>query len=441
MLVLQERVARHGDACLGAVALDPSLTIVAVSDGVVEQSGIQRLDLIGRSAIELVHPDDVRRAGEVLEEVLAIPGDRPEGLYRLRVGPDAFRYFTARASNLGEEQGNTVLVEFHEPTKLVRAQAFADDAVDAMRMLSEDITFEESIYWVSSIAERHIERLQLVVTMLSADGENRIYSRSPIPEAIRSVSAAARIDALPVHVESALEELRRRKWRSSRKIASFDYVMPGRLTSIVIGRSGSIVGYVEAVRASTEVPDDAEWLVHGMISRMVTAVVHRYEFDRELRQAADIDALTGLLNRRKLFESLRAAPELAGSLVYLVDLDRFSWVNNNLGHQAGDQTLIAVASALRKACPPGALIARLGGDEFVVWIPAELASHDLHQLGDRISNALVVPAGIGDKRVGVRSSIGMVRISPGELAADALNRADLAMYASKRAGGDCATAG
>ena len=178
-----------------------------------------------------------------------------------------------------------------------------------------------------------------------------------------------------------------------------------------------------------------------MISRMMTAALHRHEFDRQLRQAADLDPLTGLLNRRKLFDVLQEDTGLAGSLLYLIDLDRFSWVNNNLGHQAGDETLIAVARALGEVCPPEALIARLGGDEFVVWIPAPQASHELEVLGDRISKSMVVPAGVGDSRVWVRASIGMVRIGAGEAAADALNRADIAMYASKRSGGDAATVG
>jgi len=188
-------------------------------------------------------------------------------------------------------------------------------------------------------------------------------------------------------------------------------------------------------------PDDAEWSVHGMICRMMNAALQRHEFDRKLRRAAEIDSLTGLLNRRKLFDLLEADEHLPGSLLYLIDLDRFSWVNNNLGHRAGDETVAAVARALMKVCPPDAIIARLGGDEFVVWMPAGAASHDLAQLGAQISKAMVVPAGEGDGRVWVRASIGMIRVAVGESAADALNRADVAMYASKRSGGGGVTVG
>lgn len=438
----QDHVAEREKGALGAIAVDRSFTIMGVSDGVLRHSGFERSALVGRSAIDIVHPDDVTRATDVLEEVQEIPGDRPEGLYRLRIADGSYRHFTIRALNLGAEEDDTIVLEFSVPTKEMRAQAFADDAVDAMRMLSEDLSLEESFDWVATVAERHVEGLQIVITtFVSGEGDNQVFSRQPIPEEILRVNQSARADALPIHVEVAFTELTQRRWRSSRKIASLDYIVPGRLTSILADHCGAIVGYVEALRGTVEAPEDAEWLVHGMISRMMTATLHRYEFDRQLHRAADLDPLTGLLNRRKLFELLTSDSNLAGSLLYLIDLDRFSWVNNNLGHQVGDETLIGVARALVPVCPPQALIARLGGDEFVVWIPADQASHDLEHLGDMISKAMVVPAGTGDKRVWVRGSIGMVRIAPGEAAADAMNRADVAMYASKRSGGDSATAG
>lgn len=440
-MVWEARVAERQVDSLGAVALDADLRIISVSDGVVQHSGIPADELIGRHAIELVHPDDVQRAGDVLDEVRETPGDRPEGMYRLRVADGSYRFFTLRATNLGPDEDNAVLLSFDEPTPRVRAESFADDAVDALRMLSEELSLEESFEWIARVAERHVEGLQIVITTFVADGPNRIFSRRPVPPPIREVNVDADPQRLPTHVEAALEQSSRRRWRSSRKIASLDSIVPGRLTSILADRDDRVVGYIEALRDTTEAPSDSEWLVHGMISRMMTAALHRYEFDRQLRDAADIDPLTGLLNRRRLFEALQNDRSLAGSSLYLIDLDRFSWVNNNLGHKAGDETLIAVADALRSVCPPQGLIARLGGDEFVVWIPLDHGSDSLEELGNRISSAMVVPAGIGDKRVLVRASIGMVRINPGEAAADALNRADAAMYGAKRSGGDSARAG
>lgn len=440
-MLWEERVAERDRICLGAVALDQALRVVCASDGVLEQSGMTREELVGRPAIDLLHPDESERGKAVLQEVQSIPGKRPGGLYRLRLRDGGYEHFTVHATNLQAEGEQMILLDFTSPTERDRAQAIADDAVDAMRMLSLDITLEQSLDWVAGVAERHVPDLQIVTTLLSSQGPNHVTSRRAIPKKLLQANLAARPDTLPIHVDMALHEWKLGPWRSSRKVASPDFILPGRLTTILAGSDGDIVGYVEALRSTIEPPDDAEWLVHGMISRMMTAVFQRHEFDQELRRAADLDSLTGLVNRRKLFELLNDDAHLPGSLLYLIDLDRFSWVNNNLGHQAGDETLKGVARALLEVCPTESLVSRLGGDEFVVWVPTDQASLDLEALGAKISEALVVPAGIGDKRVWVRASIGMVRVEVGESGADAVNRADVAMYASKRGGGDAFTAG
>lgn len=437
----QERVAERGRGKIGAMALDLSFEILAVSSGVEDEYGLAGDTLIGRSAVEMVHPDDLERAAAVLSELSRQPGDRPEGLYRLALANGEYRYYTISSTNLGPEHNNVMLFDFTEPSPEIRAQAFAEDAVDAMRILTEDLPLEESFEWISRVAERHVQGLQLVVTLVSDHAENLVFSRHEVPAPILKANLNATPNDLPPHVVTAQGDHSDRRWLSSRMLAVLDDDLPARLTSIVTSRSGEMVGYIELLRESPEEPDDNEWPVIGMISRMVTAVMHRHEFDCELRRAAELDPLTGLLNRRKLLDELQSSDHLAGSLLYLIDLDRFSWVNNNLGHQAGDETLISVAEALRAACPDDALIARLGGDEFVVWIPAEQAGHDLESLGSQLSQAMAVPAGSGDQRVLVRASLGMVRVQAGETTADALNRADVAMYSAKRGGGDSAAVG
>jgi len=440
-LLHESQFAWNRGLMLGAVVVNRDNVIIDLTEGVLAESGMPRSELVGRSAIDLVHPDDLHRAAAVLDEVGHIPGARPEGLYRLKLADGSYREFTICATNLGPEQDDQIVLALGRPTDELRAQAFTDDVVDVMRMLSEDISLEDSMDWVAKVAERHVPGLQIVITLLDEGGQNKLMSRGPIPEELEITNRAARADALPIHVDVAFDDFSKRSWRASNKIASLDYILPGRLTSILASRNGDLVGYVEALRTSSDAPSSIEWPVHGMISRMMTAALHRHEFDQQLRRAADLDPLTGLLNRRKLFEVLGGDTNLAGSLLYLIDLDRFSWVNNNLGHQAGDETLIAIAHVLLQACPPRSLIARLGGDEFVVWIPADQASHDLEELGETIIKAMVVPAGEGEKQVWVRGSIGMIRVAPGEAAADAVNRADVAMYASKRSGGDVATVG
>ncbi len=85
------------------------------------------------------------------------------------------------------------------------------------------------------------------------------------------------------------------------------------------------------------------------------------------------DHLTGLHNRRALIQrierSLKESPDL-GSLI-IIDLDDFKYINDTLGHQAGDVALKAVADSLRSALPKGATLSRFGGEEFALWLPAD----------------------------------------------------------------------
>ena len=94
--------------------------------------------------------------------------------------------------------------------------------------------------------------------------------------------------------------------------------------------------------------------------------------EEELLRRARTDSLTGLPNRRHFKERLAEVLSDAGAEddrvdVFFIDLDRFKWVNDNLGHQAGDEVLNRSANCMRSVLPENAFFARLGGDEFAVF--------------------------------------------------------------------------
>jgi diguanylate cyclase (GGDEF)-like protein len=156
---------------------------------------------------------------------------------------------------------------------------------------------------------------------------------------------------------------------------------------------------------------------------------------RELRVLAETDALTALSNRRRLFTAIDAAIASAGSVagaLLLVDVDHFKRFNDRHGHQVGDAVLVAVAAALRAACPPDAVVARVGGEEFAVLLPAGVDAAGVAQaLRSRLPE-LELPRVAADDRVTV--SIGIAALGPD--AADTYRRADAALYAAKHGGRD-----
>jgi diguanylate cyclase (GGDEF)-like protein len=159
-------------------------------------------------------------------------------------------------------------------------------------------------------------------------------------------------------------------------------------------------------------------------------------------QQARTDALTGLFNRRAFLEELpRHLDRLdredeCGTLMY-VDLDNFKPVNDQLGHEVGDQVLAAAAMMLRNLVRPTDLVARLGGDEFALWMngadhmtAAERAEHlrvhaprTLAEIAPGLELPLSMSIGIASRPAGSAESIESV-----------MRRADMAMYAVKRGG-------
>jgi diguanylate cyclase (GGDEF)-like protein len=157
----------------------------------------------------------------------------------------------------------------------------------------------------------------------------------------------------------------------------------------------------------------------------------------DLQELALRDELTGLPNRRLLFDRLEQAASAlrhdGGEFtVLLVDLDGFKDVNDQAGHDAGDQLLVETARRLQSVVRPGDTVARLGGDEFAVVCPglgAGPAVDDLVQRTDTaLQQAVVTDSGLHR----VRASIGAAHGTGSSTGNDVLRAADQAMYAVKK---------
>lgn len=157
---------------------------------------------------------------------------------------------------------------------------------------------------------------------------------------------------------------------------------------------------------------------------------------RVLGHSATHDPLTGLPNRTLLSDRLAQAmakrrrdhnePALA-----LIDLDGFKRVNDELGHQAGDDLLVLVAQRLSASVREGDTVARLSGDEFVVLFDELGSDAEYTSVAARLEGALDAPMTVAGSTLSVRASMGFVRAEPGELGYALLGRADAAMYAAK----------
>jgi diguanylate cyclase (GGDEF)-like protein/PAS domain S-box-containing protein len=193
---------------------------------------------------------------------------------------------------------------------------------------------------------------------------------------------------------------------------------------------------------------DDEGVMLGAVVAMHDVTEQKLNEER-LAEMALHDPLTGLANRTLLAERLQdsidglarlsqagGAPgedgEQPGLAVFLLDLDEFKEINDVLGHDVGDDMLVAVARRLLAIVRPSDTVARLGGDEFVVVCAIENGEEEMLAIADRISTALARPYRIDGRTLSALASVGGVFAdNPDTDPSKLLSRADDAMYGVK----------
>ena len=188
--------------------------------------------------------------------------------------------------------------------------------------------------------------------------------------------------------------------------------------------------------------DAGDRTLASSIKSIIRVILQHEAMQRDMDQQARTDPLTGLLNRRAFLDEMgrridRLSREGQPGTILFVDLDAFKQLNDQCGHDVGDEALCLVADLLRDTVRPSDLVARLGGDKFALWLDgaddltaAERAEH-LTITAPRLLREL---AGGHDIRLGM--SIGIATRWPAmrEGLDETLQRADQAMYQAKRAG-------
>lgn len=159
--------------------------------------------------------------------------------------------------------------------------------------------------------------------------------------------------------------------------------------------------------------------------------------ERRLSRMARNDTLTGLANRLCFNENLAQSGSRpgAGRTLMFIDLDKFKIVNDTLGHDKGDDLLVAAARRMTSECGRGDLPVRLGGDEFAILCAPKSTPKEARDLADRLIRRFADPFRLSGKVIRVSASIGIAHVGdephePEEL----MRQADLALYAAKQKG-------
>lgn len=225
--------------------------------------------------------------------------------------------------------------------------------------------------------------------------------------------------------------LDRRLWRSGVLVVGGSVLATVLFVHIAMTQFGGIV-YLDAMIAAVIIPLVVASCAYGWIASLTLKLETSR---RELERLALKDSLTGLSNRRAAMKQLEEwSAQPAPIALAVADIDFFKRVNDRLGHDGGDASLVHFAAMLRRPLPPSWLIARIGGEEFLIATQAtDFAefSATVEALRSAVAGTpLITPAGPYQ----LTASFGLAERQKAEATGRLITRADTALYAAKQAG-------
>ncbi len=261
--------------------------------------------------------------------------------------------------------------------------------------------------------------------------------RGRLPDQIRDVGAV--LDRELASVASAIAMAHKTQHDYGETLADASQCMetvddPSSLKDLVGGLSTA----TNRVRRETAI-------LEKRLEKSNKEVIRLRENLEQVRRDAMTDALTNLANRKAFDERLEAAcaeDDGAPLSLAILDIDHFKRFNDTWGHQTGDQVLRYVSTVLSNICGKTRFAARFGGEEFAIIFPGEGAGvvrAALESIRNDVASRALRRRSTNDDLGSVTVSAGFAQRQKGETAASLLERADAALYESKRAGRNCVT--
>lgn len=183
---------------------------------------------------------------------------------------------------------------------------------------------------------------------------------------------------------------------------------------VILGICGYITSLLKENNFSHSITWNWDTIITGIqrVDRIVVDFTKRKKAEETLTFLAFHDSLTGLPNRRKLdhelHKTLNEAKEKKKKVgVLFLDLDRFKYINDSLGHKMGDKVLQVIADRLKGSLGSDDTISRQGGDEFVILLNDVNTKDNLHEAAARINRIIAEPIGLLGHEYVLSASIGM----------------------------------
>jgi diguanylate cyclase (GGDEF)-like protein/PAS domain S-box-containing protein len=403
---------------------DETGIVLDVDESFTQMLGYEAEEVIGKSVLDHVHPDDRARSVEGWMAMLSTRRIQQMRLRRRRTDGGWLWVDSTVHNYLNQPERNYVLVELVD----VSAEMAAQEALQQQGALLRRLTDAIPDGLLQLDTERNVvyHNARLLAILHGSPQAARTGDESAGKPGTGETDVAAR--SLKTVLHTVTEE----------GMATFEAAL-----ALVLEK-----GEDQDVEVDVVLPS-AEWrrvlmsirallLEDGAVSGTITTALDITDSARarqELEERATFDALTGCQNRSSILAALQRELEREDSTstgVLYVDLDNFKSVNDTFGHTAGDEALTLVGERLRAANRDDDEIGRLGGDEFLVLLRGIPGAEVAMGVAQRVSDSLRMSAQLSCGSVELCASVGVACTQDEAIGAEELiDRADAAMYRSK----------
>jgi diguanylate cyclase (GGDEF)-like protein/PAS domain S-box-containing protein len=422
---------------------DESAKVITCDRAFTEMFGYDEAEIVGKSVLDQIHPDDQGRAVEGWLAVMSTGMDQQTRLRRRRKDGSWMWVDTTLRNLLNHPDHKYVLVEIID----ISAEMQAHEALQEREELLRRLTAAMPVGLLQLDTERNVvyNNVRLLEILYGTDTPVSARQHDADVAAAQSTQGEPHTGAEPTNLEPA----------------DADHTTVAALLSTLTESSMVELGAALEQALSEGVDQDVEVDItlpsgtwrralmslrallrpSGEVMGAITCVLDITDSARarqELERRATFDPLTHCHNRSSVLTTLEselARHDSASTGVVYVDLDKFKPVNDELGHAAGDELLVLVGERLKLASRDSDVVGRLGGDEFLVVLRDIPGPEMAMRAADRICETLCGNFKLTDGVVELHASVGVAcshgqPISSHEL----VKLADGAMYQSKHAG-------
>jgi diguanylate cyclase (GGDEF)-like protein/PAS domain S-box-containing protein len=406
-------------------------------------------ELFGLTDFDL-HPRAVAQQFFDIEQKIVTTGQPMFDLDEVIVDPDGVR----KSLSTNKVRGRTVGVVgiARNVTARKQAEILRDGQAHILEMIATNAPLTDVLDYLVRLIEAQTEGVCASVLLLSPDGAHltggvapslptayvKAIEHAPIGPNVGSCGAAA-YRREPVFVADIASDA---LWVERRALAAA-HGLRSCWSTPILSHQGGVLGTFAMHSREARHPSQLELQFVSFATRIAGIAIERKLAEERIHFMATHDALTGLPNRALLKDRLTQALLYAKRYdrwvtVMFVDLDNFKFVNDSLGHNAGDELLKTVAQRMVNAIRSTDTVVRLGGDEFVVLFLDQSKNQSLISLAmQKVRTAIAQPISVEGHNFQVTCSIGLANYPNDGLDAETLlANADAAMYRAKEIGRD-----